>query len=152
MKLVRAGQKVRAAEKRADRLRLLELKPRAKWVKEAQSAFNAFIRWRDRDAACISCGKEATARGSWDAGHYIAAGAQPGLRFDEDGCNKQCVKCNQHLHGNLVMYRLGLIARRGLAIVERLESAQEPKTHTIEELREIRDRYRRLVREARKES
>jgi hypothetical protein len=54
------------------------------------------------------------------------------------------------LHGNLVLYRLGLIRRIGLEAVERLEGPHEPRKYSIDELREIRDTYRRRARELEK--
>ena len=50
--------------------------------------------------------------------------------------------------GNLVLYRAELIRRIGLAEVERLEGPQPQRKFTIPDLREIRDKYRALAREA----
>ena len=115
-------------------------KPRSKWLKEAQQAFNAWIRQRDAELPCISCGR--FHEGQWHAGHYLSTGARPELRFHERNVWRQCSACNTHLHGNLVMYRAELIRRIGLAEVERLEGPCEPKKYTIDDLREIRDEYR----------
>jgi hypothetical protein len=41
-----------------------------------------------------------------------------------------------------VLFRLNLIAKIGLAEVERLEGPQVPKKYTIDELKAIRDDYR----------
>jgi hypothetical protein len=41
-----------------------------------------------------------------------------------------------------VLFRLNLIAKIGLAEVERLEGLQVPKKYTIDELKAIRDDYR----------
>ena len=43
---------------RQDRARVLDKqKTRSQWLSEAQSAFNRYVRWRDRHEPCISCGK-----------------------------------------------------------------------------------------------
>lgn len=147
----RAAEEAAKADRRATRAQREALKPRAKWLREAQDAFNACIRARDFDERCISCGKLAAAWGSWDAGHYLTVGARPELRFNEDNVHRQCVRCNQHLHGNLVLYRIGLIARRGLAVVEALEGPHPPAKYTVDDLRRIRDTYRAKARELAKQ-
>lgn len=139
---VKAARKLEIAQDRAKRE---ALKTRSEWVKEAQAAFNAYIRARDAHLPCISCGR--FHGGSWDAGHYRSSGSCPELRFDEANCHRQCVPCNQHLHGNLIAYRSNLIARIGLAEVERLERQNPIKKHTVDDLRGIRDRYRQRAKE-----
>src|SRR4051812_17583879 len=61
------------------------LKTRAQWLREAQAAFNAYIRCRDTDLPCISCGDftPMTRGGDYDCGHYRSTGANPELRFHE---------------------------------------------------------------------
>jgi hypothetical protein len=79
--------------------------------------FNRFIRERDKDKPCISCGK-------WKiehASHYFAAGKYNHLRFDEDNVAGSCLACNYFEHGNLLKYRDGLINRIGIERVEALE-------------------------------
>ena len=136
----------RKAERARDRAKRERLKSRGQWLREAQTAFNAFIRIRDADKPCVSCGRHHN--GQWHAGHWLSTGARPELRFDEANCHRQCQPCNVHLHGNLVLYRAELIRRIGLAEVERLEGPQPQRKFTIPDLREIRDKYRVLAREA----
>ncbi|EEY2171313.1 recombination protein NinG, partial [Escherichia coli] len=110
-KAEKAAEKKRRREeqKQKDKLKIqkLALKPRSYWIKQAQQAVHAFIRERDRDLPCISCGTLTSAQ--WDAGHYRTTAAAPQLRFDERNIHKQCVVCNQHKSGNLVPYRVELI-------------------------------------------
>lgn len=129
-------------EKREQKERL---KTRQDWLKEAQSVFNSFIRERDRDLPCISCGRHHT--GSYDAGHYRSVGAAPQLRFDERNVHKQCVPCNQYKSGNAIEYRLGLSARIGSASVELLEASNEIKRWTIDEAKEIKATYKAKLKE-----
>lgn len=113
--------------------------------KAAQMAFNAYIRARDADLPCISCGR--MHGGQWHAGHYLSTGARPNLRFDEQNVHKQCQPCNTHLHGNAINYRIGLIARLGIEVVAKLESDHEPRKYSAQELDEIRAEYARRTRE-----
>lgn len=133
------------AEKKADRAKREKLKPRADWLKEAQTAFNAWVRLRDDALPCISCGRNH--QGQWHAGHYLSTGARPELRFEPDNVHKQCQPCNTHLHGNLVLYRLALIEKISLDRVEWLEGPHEPQKWSIDDLKAIKAEYSRKARE-----
>ena len=127
-----------------------KLKTRNDYIKETQVAFNAYIRERDKDKPCICCGKplgESQPGGGFDAGHYRSTGSSPHLRFNEDNCHGQRKFCNNWRSGNAVDYRLGLIARIGLERVEALEANNEPAKWSIDELKAIRDYYRKKLKE-----
>jgi hypothetical protein len=134
------------------------LKTLPQLTKEAQAAFNGYIRERDQAAGhgCICCpnpldwGTVGVRGHAVDAGHYRSTGSAPHLRFNADNCHAQRVVCNRHGSGRAVDYRLGLIARIGLARVEALESDNSPRKFTRDELRQIRDHYRAKARELRK--
>lgn len=113
--------------------------------REAQAAFNAFIRARDKGKPCICCGLPLSAGdvgGSFDCGHYRSVGSAPQLRYHEDNAHGQRKQCNRWGAGRAVDYRLGLIARIGLERVEALEAINAPHKWTREELMAIRDAYR----------
>lgn len=133
----------RSDRSKAERKKLLQDKAKARsrgwYVAKAQSAFNAYIRTRDESLPCISCGRQH--QGQWHAGHYLSVGARPNLRFDERNVWKQCQPCNTHLSGNLVNYRIGLIARIGVDQVESLESDHAPKHYAISDLEAIAAEY-----------
>lgn len=141
-------------DRKQTRAQLEALKTIPQLKKEAQQAFNAFIRARDRAAghACISSGRPldwgtAGITGSKvDAGHYRSTGSADHLRFNEDNCHAQSVSENRDKAGNAVAYRIGLIRRIGLARVEALECNNEVVKWTREMLREIRDTYRLKAR------
>ena len=142
-----AVRSVRAQKKaeRADTKRRKEAaKPRSKWLAEAQAAFNAWIRARDAGRGCISCG---THNGKANCGHYLSVGARPELRFNEANAALQCERCNTYLHGNLIAYRINLIERIGSGVVDWLEGPHQPAKWTVDELRAIRDDYRRRLKE-----
>lgn len=134
------------AERRERKARLEKLKSRRDYEKDLQKEFNKFIRLRDRDLPCISCGRYH--QGKWDAGHYRTVGSSPELRFNEDNCHRQCVPCNRYQHGNAVEYRLGLIERIGLERVEFLERKDHPPLKlTIEEIKDLIKVYRAKCKE-----
>lgn len=142
----KAKKKREKVERAADRQKREKLKTRSDWIKDAQIAFNAFIRERDSGKPCICCGKplghSGEVGGGYDAGHYRSTGSAPHLRFDERNCHGQTKQCNRYGAGRAVDYRIGLIGRIGADEVEALERDQEPRKWTIDQLREIRDTYR----------
>lgn len=147
----RKEAKARREEAKATRAAKEKIKTRGEHMKELQTVFNQWIRLRDADEPCISCGRPPSWQGQWDAGHYRSRGSSPALRFDPDNVHKQCGPCNVHLSGNLIEYRVGLIERRGIRVVERLEGPQEPLKMTIADIVEAKAEYRARVRELKKQ-
>jgi len=149
----KADKAKRTAELKVVRAAKARLKTRADWLKEAQVAFNAFIRARDAVRNCICChrqlGNDAVG-GAYDCGHYRSVGSAPHLRFDERNAHGQTKQCNRWGAGRAVDYRIGLIRRIGLAAVEALEADQTPRKWTADELKQIRDTYRRKLKELRR--
>jgi len=139
------GKLARKAERESVKKRKEAAKKRSDWMREAQDAFNGYIRKRDRELACISCGRYH--RGQYHAGHYLSLGSRPELRFDEDNVHRQCQPCNTHLHGNLVLYRMALLDRIGDERLARLEGPHPARKYTIEDLKQIRATYRRKAKE-----
>lgn len=134
------------AERKADRVRKDAMKDRGDHIAAAQTAFNAWVRARDADLPCICCGKFSTSTagigGKWDAGHYLSRGSHPHLRFDERNVFKQRKGCNRPGGTTAASFRLGVIARIGLAAVEALEADQTPRKWSVEELQEIKAHYK----------
>ena len=144
-------------ERKELQVRKKALKRRNDYMREAQQAFNAYIRARDEGEPCISCDSTTTDDGlmtgsRWDAGHYRSVGACPELRFEPLNCHAQCVRCNRNLSGNTVEYRIRLVQRIGLDKVEWLEGPHEPRRWTIPELEQIKAHYRALVRQMKKDA
>lgn len=133
------------AERESVRARKEAIKSKADWAREAQTAFNAWIRARDEGLPCISCGRHH--QGQWHAGHYLSTGARPELRYTESNVHRQCAPCNTHLSGNAVLYRIGLINRIGADAVEWLEGPHELPKWTADDYRAIRDTYRQKLKE-----
>ena len=132
-------------EKKEHREAKAKLKSRADYLKEAQAIFNKYIRMRDDKLPCISCGRQH--QGQYHAGHFRTVGAAPELRFNELNVNKQCAPCNNHLSGNLIEYRRGLVAKIGIDKVEWLEGKHEVKKYTIDEIIEIKKHYQQKIKE-----
>lgn len=142
-----------AAERKADQARREKLRTTKEWRAEAQKAFNAFIRQRDAGRPCICCGQPMEPDkpgGAVDAGHYLSVGSAPNLRFDERNVHAQRKNCNRPGGTTRAAFRAGMIDRIGLAAVEALEADQAPRHYSADDLREIRDTYRRRARELRK--
>ena len=126
-------------DRRETKVKLDKLKSRATWAKEAQTAFNLFVRLRDADQPCISCGRHH--QGQYHAGHYLSVGARPELRFEELNVAKQCAPCNTHLSGNAVLFRKALLEKLGVEVVEWLEGPHATKHYSVDDLKQIKADY-----------
>jgi len=143
----KARKAIGQRERREIKVRKEKLKSRADHMRDTQKAFNAWVRERDVDLSCISCGRHH--EGKYDAGHYRTVKSNPALRFEPLNCHKQCVPCNQHLSGNIVNYRVELVKRVGIDLVDWLEGPHEPKKYTVEQLKAMTAEYRAKTRELR---
>jgi len=131
-------------ERAQDKVKRERLKTIPQLLKEAQQAFNGFIKERDRQAghACISSGRPLDWAGNQvDAGHWRSVGAAGHLRFNEDNVHAQSKHDNLWKSGNAVAYRVGLIERIGLSRVEALESNNIPHKWERDELIGIKETY-----------
>ncbi|WP_265532572.1 recombination protein NinG [Pseudomonas saponiphila] len=121
------------------------VKPKGQYMREAQAAFNSWVRERDAKLPCISCGRHH--EGKYDAGHYRTVGSNPALRFEPLNCHKQCVPCNQHKSGDIVNYRINLVQKIGAEAVAWIEGPHEPCKYTVEDLKAITAEYRAKTKE-----
>lgn len=120
-----------------------EIKSYAQRLGDAKKIFQKWIRLRDKDKPCISCGTISSS--VWDGGHFKKAELYSGVIFHEHNVNIQCGKCNRFLGGNELNYRTGLIAKIGEEAVLNLEHLAEMsrmKKYTNEELEEIKLKYK----------
>ena len=146
----------RALQRKKDLETKARLKTRREWIADLQREFNHYIRLRDHDKPCISCGRhdyqveDRWRGGKWDAGHYRSVGSAPELRFNEDNCHKQCKQCNNFKSGNHVEYRMRVIKKIGAARLEALEGNHPPLKLTITEIKELLAKYRSKKRELQK--
>ena len=126
------------------RKRKASTKPLKHWEDMTQRVVNDYIRERDYDLPCISCGTGDTVQ--WEAGHYRSRGKASHIRYHEDNIHKQCHQCNVQLSGNQQQYRIFLIEKIGAERVEALENNNTPHRYTLEELESIRRHYSALRR------
>ena len=136
-------QKLRTEKREAKE----KLKTYSQRVNEVKVIFQRYIRMRDANLPCISCG--AVTSSVWDAGHYKKAELYSGVIFNELNTNKQCGKCNRYLGGNELNYRVGLIAKIGIDRVLALEELAEStrvKKYSDLELLEIRTRFAHKIK------
>ncbi len=113
----------------------------------AVHAFNAYIRERDRYAPCISCGKPIP-DDDYCAGHYIPAGSNSLLKFNEYNVNGQHNNdCNKHRSGDQVRYRKGLIVKYGEAVVDELEATNGTIKRKPEDYKAIEVLYKQKLKD-----
>lgn len=146
----KAADRADTKRRKADAMPLRELKA------AAQDAFNKFIRARDADRPCISCGvvnPPMKPGGQWDAGHYLGRGAYPELRFHEDNCHKQCKSCNggsgKFSHKERTVnekYKAELLNRIGQHRLDALHGPQPEFKPSREEVLAITAHYRAALR------
>jgi hypothetical protein len=136
--------KIKGAQKEKKK-GLEDMRTLSDYHKIAQKIFNTFIRMRDANDGCISCGT--TTSNIFDSGHYRSVGGNPQLRYNEYNASKQCGKCNRFWGGNPIEYRKGLIKKYGIEIVEQLESDDKPRHYTIPELIELIAEYKQKIKD-----
>ena len=142
--IIEWNEKVKANKWKKEKKELKEkLKTKGDYEKELQTIFNTFIRMRDKGSHCISCNKPCKKE---NAGHYRSVGSCPALRFEELNVHLQCEYCNTHLHGNLIKYRINLISKIGIDEVEYLESFNELKKYSVEELKGLKEVYKLKIK------
>ena len=141
-------------DRKETKVKLEKYKKRGDYIKEAQAAFNRYIRLRDAGKPCICCGLPmgpSVPGGAVDAGHYRSRGSAPHLRFDERNVHAQRKQCNRYGAGNVIGYRFGLRQRIGIEAVEALEADQTPRNYSIDDLKAIKAKYSAMARELEKQ-
>ncbi|OCJ30596.1 recombination protein NinG [Serratia sp. 14-2641] len=144
----RKQSKSEAESRREWNKRKAVLRPLKHWEDMTQRVINDYVRERDRELPCISCGTWDTAQ--WEAGHYRSRGAASHLRYVEDNIHKQCHRCNAELSSNAVPYRAALVIKIGLERVLALENNNTAHRYTREELDTLRASYRAKTRALKK--
>ncbi len=126
-----------------------KVKTLSQYEAEAKTVFQRWVRLRDKDKPCISCGTIKC--DEWAGGHFYPAGVYSGLMFDERNCHKQCNQyCNMHLSSNPHEYRKGLIKRYGQSFVDELDldaNIKRSYKYTKDELIEIKKTYQTKIKQ-----
>lgn len=131
-----------AKTKRDHKAKLVAMKSIPNLIKEAQTAFNAFIRARDKNELCICCDKPYGTNelgGKYDCGHFRSRGSAGHLRFNEDNAFGQRKYCNTY---GALNFREGVIVRIGLARVEAIENNNITHKWERSELIDIKKLYK----------
>jgi len=113
-------------------------------LKLTQKAVNEYIRLRDKNKPCISCGT--TKNIQYHAGHFRPAGNNQNLRFYTLNIHKQCSVCNNYLSANLINYRNNLIEKLGLEKVQEIEANHQTKKYSVEYLQRMRKIFNKKIR------
>lgn len=113
---------------------------------DLQEIFNHYIRLRDKNEPCISCGQFNVLQ----AGHYFAKSGFDGLRFTEENVHGECSRCNCFDHSHLIGYGENLKARIGIEAYDILrQKASDYKMNgykwTRTELTELIEIYKMKV-------
>jgi len=152
--MVATKQKAKAQrqERAQDKVKREGMKTRSDLVREAQAVVNAYVRLRDFDKPCISCGVTYPddRNDVWDAGHLRSAGSSPGTRFNTLNINKQCVRCNRYLSSNAIQYRIGLVKKIGLPLVEKIEFHNGVGKFSHEYLIRLKNVFKERIRHLKK--
>jgi hypothetical protein len=146
----KAAEKAALADRRETRAKLEARKGVPKLKKEAQEAFNRYVRVRDNGGGCFVCGEPLQmggVGGGFDAGHIRSRSNADNLRFDERNVHGQCKPCNAP--GATKDWQMRAAADRllGKDEAEALYNDNAPIKWTRDGLREIRDKYRALTKE-----
>lgn len=136
---------------KVDRSRKQAVKTRGDHIADTQEAFNALVRFRDRNETCISCPTVLATLadqpgGGYDCGHYRSRGSAPHLRFDFRNAHGQCKRCNRYRAGNVSDYRIGLLDRIGMQALLDLECDQAGGGWTIPELLAMKADFKAQLR------
>ena len=129
------------------KVRTKELRSRTEWYNLLQTEVNRYVRNRDINEPCCTCGT--TNHGiKYDAGHCFTRAARPDLRFNIHNIHKQCsVKCNQHGSGMRHEYKLFIDNKYGPNHFDWLKGYHRPLNEEFPHWTDIEKeiiRYRKL--------
>lgn len=134
----REGQRLQRSRKEA-------AKTITDYHKTAQQQYNRWVKYRDWEKPCISCGQPHDI-GARHCSHYRSRAAASSLRYHWANTNMSCAQCNSYKSGNVVPYRVSLVRKYGEDIVQRLENNNGTRKWTKEELQRIAKVYRRKAK------
>lgn len=96
------------------RLRDAELQGNINWVGECISCNKVYtVRWFDEDKKKWRWGKQD------NVGHFVGRGNMY-LRYSDENCNLQCVRCNKWLSGNNAAYHKAIDFKYGDGVANQL--------------------------------
>ena len=134
------------------------------WIDLIRARLHKWIKIRDKDEPCISCGRydheiPDAPKGKWDAGHFRSQRAAKQLRFDPLNIHKQCFQCNRG--GEMwskkrdtvsMNYEKNLIKKIGQDKVNDLKFNNKVKRYTLIELKELFEYWDSKLKEAKNDT
>lgn len=123
-----------------------KLKSRSELLREAQAAFNSYIRVRDKGRPCISCDKPDDGSHQRHASHFRSVGAAAHLRFHPLNVHSSCAQCNAIHSGNQLEYLRRLPDKIGQDMTDWLFNANFERRYSIEEAKRIKRVFRKKER------
>lgn len=146
-------KKIKADEKKAWNKKKKDFQQSDKtfWEKLCKTTCHTYIRLRDKDKGCISCGKPLK-NGNTDAGHLWSSGGHANLRYHEFNINAQCSRpCNKDLAGDINNYRINFVKRYSKELLEELDkNCKKERKYSITDYQEIIDYYKQKIAEIKK--
>lgn len=143
-------KKKKAEEKKAWNKKVKEFNQSDKkfWADLCVKTCHTYIRLRDKDKGCISCGKPLK-QGNTDAGHMWASGGHANLRFNEFNINAQCSRpCNKDKGGDINNYRINFVKRYNRELLDYLDAnCKAEKKYSIDDYKEIIEYYKQKTKE-----
>ncbi len=141
--LISDGEKLREKEARKKQ-RESKQNDKSFQLKETQKIVNEYVRLRDKNKPCVSCG---TKKAKWDAGHFFSQGGNSSIRFNTLNIHKQCFRCNRMLSGNLDEYKPVLLIKIGKSNFESLEAKRNDiAKYEIEYLHRIKSVFKKKIK------
>ncbi|MDI4633311.1 recombination protein NinG [Pelomonas sp. V22] len=153
-KTAAAALKAQREERKATRAAKEAAKGVQVLKKEAQEAFNEYVRLRDVGKGCFVCGvplQLGGLGGGFDAGHIRSRSQADHLRFDERNVHGQCKHCNAPGATKDHVMREAAARLLGQEVADALYADNRVHKWQRDELREIRDTSRARARQLRKE-
>ncbi len=138
---IQKGSKIKKKEAASDHRKLKESTSKTR-IKAAKLACHLYIRTRDQNLGCISCGK-ALVLGKFDAGHYMESGNFSFTRYHELNIHGQCTECNRFKGARLNEYEKNLRLKLGDEKVDWIHDNKNTVIkRTIEDYRDIEKYYK----------
>lgn len=83
---------------------------------KADKYFSLYIRERDKNKPCVTCGKMVSDK---DCGHFLSRRFE-NTRYDEKNAHGQCQKCNRFEYGNQYEHSVSIDELYGAGTCEKL--------------------------------
>lgn len=136
--------------KQKRRAKVKELRTRTEWYTKLQTLVNQYVRYRDREEPCCTCGN-INPNIKYDAGHFHTKKARPDIRFELTNIHKQCsLNCNVHGSGMRNEYEKFIAEKYGSEHVGYLKEVKRPLFEVFPSWQDIETeiiRYRKLLRD-----